>query len=93
MLKSGTFVITGLHIRVCIGKLLSLFLIQNICCGTQKNRLYETDSTEFAQITPFCCIAKVLPGLGIQVRYSWPSWPPEIYVLSGSIIRKSRFFF
>ena len=27
---------TGLQIRVCIGKLFSLFLIQNICCGYSK---------------------------------------------------------
>ena len=26
----------GLQIRVCIGKLFSLFLIQNICCGYSK---------------------------------------------------------
>ena len=27
---------TGLQIRVCIGKLFSLFLIQNVCCGYSK---------------------------------------------------------
>ena len=27
---------TGLQIKVCIGKLFSLFLIQNICCGYSK---------------------------------------------------------
>ena len=32
----------GLRIRVHIGKLFSLFLIQNICCGYSKNRLNET---------------------------------------------------
>ena len=26
----------GLQIRVCIGKLFSLFLMQNICCGYSK---------------------------------------------------------
>ena len=29
-------VVTGLQIRVRIGKLFSLFLIQNICCGYSK---------------------------------------------------------
>ena len=33
---------SDLQIRVCIEKLFSLFLIQTICCGTQKNRLNET---------------------------------------------------
>ena len=28
--------VTELQIRVCIGKLFSLFLIQNICCGYSK---------------------------------------------------------
>ena len=28
--------LSGLQIRVCIGKLFSLFLIQNICCGYSK---------------------------------------------------------
>ena len=28
---------SGLQIRVCIGKLFSLFLIQNICCGYSKH--------------------------------------------------------
>ena len=32
MMKSET----GLQIRVCIGKLFSLFLLQNICCGYSK---------------------------------------------------------
>ena len=27
---------SGLQIRVCIGKLFSLYLIQNICCGYSK---------------------------------------------------------
>ena len=31
-----TGVHSGLQIRVCIGKLFSLFLIQNICCGYSK---------------------------------------------------------
>ena len=30
------FLVPGLHIKVCIGKLFSLFLIQNICCGYSK---------------------------------------------------------
>ena len=30
------YVCPGLQIRVCIGKLFSLFLIQNICCGYSK---------------------------------------------------------
>ena len=33
---------TGLQIRVCIGKLFSLFLFKTYVVGTQKNRLNET---------------------------------------------------
>ena len=32
----GKSYVTELQIRVCIGKLFSLFLIQNICCGYSK---------------------------------------------------------
>ena len=32
-----------LQIRVCTGKLVSLFLMQNICCGYSKNSLDETE--------------------------------------------------
>ena len=32
---------SGLQIRVLIGNLFSLFLIQNICCGYSKNRRNE----------------------------------------------------
>ena len=39
--KSITYV--GLQIRVCIGKLFSLFLIQNICCGCSKACLKHKD--------------------------------------------------
>ena len=34
-------VTVGLLIRVCIGKLFSLFLIQNICCGSSKGGSFE----------------------------------------------------
>ena len=40
--NSLLFADTGLQKRVCIGKLFSLFLIQNIDVDTQKNRLNET---------------------------------------------------
>ena len=33
---SSHYYYSGLHIRVCIGKLFSLFPIQNICCGYSK---------------------------------------------------------
>ena len=33
---SGSDIVSGLQIRVHIGKLFSLFLIQNICCGYSK---------------------------------------------------------
>ena len=37
-----TCILSGLQIRVCIGKLFSLFLTQNICCGNSKKpRLNE----------------------------------------------------
>ena len=35
-LQEGEYSITGLQIRVRIGKLVSLFLIQNICCEYSK---------------------------------------------------------
>ena len=36
ILKVKRKIISGLQIRVRIGKLFSLFLIQNICCGYSK---------------------------------------------------------
>ena len=38
--------ISGLQIRVHIGKLFSLFLIQNICCGYSKEPSQRDDSFE-----------------------------------------------
>ena len=39
VLSSFEWPLTGLQIRVCIGKLFSLFLIQNICFGYSKEPL------------------------------------------------------
>ena len=33
--------VTGFQIRVCIGKLFSLFLIQNICCGYSQKHMFQ----------------------------------------------------
>ena len=41
--------LSGLQIRVCIGKLFSLFLIQNICCGYSKELSQRDGSFEYTK--------------------------------------------
>ena len=66
--------ITGLQIRVRIGKLFSLFLIQNICCGYSKELSQWEGSFEHPKHM-FKLMGKKIIKRGMCIkRLFWPSY-------------------
>ena len=73
---------SGLQIRVHIGKVFSLFLIQNICCGYSKEPSQWDGSFEHPKLMFRLMDKKIIKILGNEMSLSGPMWMLAWIILS-----------